>query len=47
MKNMRYKNKQLELKCLKRQFIREITEHRPVMLLGFVMGIFIAFVILL
>lgn len=38
---MQYKNRDLEMKVLKRKFLREVRENKPVMFLGFVFGIFI------
>jgi hypothetical protein len=35
---MNYKNKQLELKVLKRKLRREVRENVPVMILGSIMG---------
>ncbi len=39
--NMQYKNKELEMKVLKRKFLREVRENKPVMVLSFFFGIFI------
>lgn len=42
---MRYSNKELELKVLKRKARMELRDNTPIIILGFVFGLYIGYII--